>query len=53
MFGYDFLGVREHEGDFADTCVKKIPLMLMGGQANCQVYADGERGRPLALAEIA
>ena len=32
------------EGDSADTCAKKIPLMLMGGRANGPACADGERG---------
>ena len=40
------------EGDSADMCAGKFPLMLMGGQANGQACADGERGPPLARAEI-
>ena len=40
------------EGDSADTCARKFSLMLMGGRANSQVCADGERGPPSALAEI-
>ena len=40
------------EGDSADTCAEKFPLMLMGGRANGQACADGERGPPLAWAEI-
>ena len=32
------------EGDSADMCAVKFPLMLMGGRANSQACADGERG---------
>ena len=32
------------EGDFAYMCAKKFPLMSMGGRANDQECADGERG---------
>ena len=38
------------EGDSADTCARKFPLMLMGGPANGPACADGERGPPSALA---
>ena len=38
------------EGDSADTCARKFPLMLMGGRANGPACADGERGPPSALA---
>jgi hypothetical protein len=37
------------EGDSADMCAGKFPLVSMGGRANGQ---DGERGPPLARAEI-
>jgi hypothetical protein len=40
------------EGDSADTCAGKFPLVSMGGRANGQAYADGERGPPSARAEI-
>jgi hypothetical protein len=40
------------ESDSADMCAGKYPLVLMGGRANGQAYADGERGRPSAQAEI-
>ena len=40
------------EGDSADTCARKFPLMLMGGRANGQACADGKRGPPLAWAEF-
>ena len=40
------------ECDSADMCTEKFPLMSMGGQANGQACADGERGPPSALAEI-
>ena len=40
------------EGDSADTCARKFPLMLMGGRANGPACADGERGPPLARAEF-
>ena len=32
------------EGDSADMCTVKFPLMLMGGRANGQACADGEQG---------
>ena len=31
------------EGDSADKCAGKFPLMLMGGRANGQACADGEQ----------
>ena len=38
-------GLREmFEGDSADTCDGKFPLMQMGGRANGQACAEGERG---------
>ena len=40
------------EGDSADTCARKFPLMLMGGRAHGPACADGEWGPPLAWAEI-
>ena len=40
------------EGDSADTCAEKIPLVPMGGWADRQACADGERGPPSALAEF-
>jgi hypothetical protein len=40
------------EGDSTDMCAGKFPLVLMGGRANGQACADGERGPPTALAEI-
>jgi hypothetical protein len=40
------------KGDSADTCAGNFPLVKMGGQANGQACADGERGPPLARAEI-
>jgi hypothetical protein len=40
------------KGDSADTCAGKFPLVSMGGRANVQAYADGERGPPSAQAEI-
>jgi hypothetical protein len=36
------------EGDSADMCAGKFSLMLMGGLANGQACADGERGPPSA-----
>jgi hypothetical protein len=36
------------KGDSADMCGRKFPLMLMGGRAQGQVCADGERGPPSA-----
>ena len=38
------------EGDSADTCAGKSPIV--GGQANGQACADGERGPPSVRAEI-
>ena len=40
------------KGDSADMCAGKFPLVLMGGRANGQACADGERGPPSAQAEI-
>ena len=40
------------EGDFADMCAEKFPLVSMGGRADRQACADGERGPPSARAEI-
>ena len=40
------------KGDSADTCAEKFPLMLMGGRANDQACADGERGPPSAWANF-
>jgi hypothetical protein len=40
------------EGDSADISAGKFPLVSMGGQANGQACADGERGHPSARAEI-
>jgi hypothetical protein len=40
------------EGDSADTCAGKFPLVSMGGLANGQACADGERGPPSARAEF-
>ena len=40
------------EGDSADTCAGKFLLVSMGGRANGQACADGERGPPSARAEI-
>jgi hypothetical protein len=40
------------KGDFSDTCAGKFPLVSMGGRANGQACADGERGPPSARAEI-
>ena len=36
------------EGDSADTCAGKFPLIWMGGIANGQACADVEPGPPLA-----
>ena len=40
------------EGDSVDTCTGKFPLVSMGGRADRQVCADGERGPPSARAEV-
>ena len=40
------------EGDSADMCAEIFSLTLMGGLANGQACAGGERGTPSALAEI-
>jgi hypothetical protein len=43
---------EEFKGDSADTCGGKFSLVSMGGRANGQACADGERGPPSARAEI-
>ena len=40
------------KGDSADMCAGKFPLVSMGGRADRQACADGERGPPSARAEI-
>ena len=40
------------EGDSADMCAGKFPLVSMGGRVNGQACADGERGPPSARAEF-
>ena len=40
------------EGDSADMCAGKFPLMSMGGRADRQACADGERGPPSARPKI-
>ena len=46
-------GLREvFKGDSAETCAGKFPLVSIGGRANGQACADGERGPPSAQAEI-
>ena len=40
------------KGDSAGRCAGKFPLVLMGGQANSQACANGERGPPSARAEF-
>ena len=40
------------KGDSADMCAGKFLLVLMGGRANGQACADGERGHSSARAEI-
>jgi hypothetical protein len=40
------------KGDSADMCAGKFSLVLMGGRADRQACADGERGPPSARAEI-
>jgi hypothetical protein len=40
------------KGDSLDMFAGKFPLVLMGGQANSQASADGERGPPSARAEL-
>ena len=40
------------KGDSADMCAGKFPLVSMGGRANGQACADGERGPPSERAEI-
>jgi hypothetical protein len=43
---------EELKGDSADMCGGKFTLVLMGGRANGQACADGERGPPSVRAEI-
>ena len=40
------------EGDSADMCAGKFPLVSMGGRAEGLACATRERGPPSALAEI-
>jgi hypothetical protein len=40
------------EGDSADTCAEKFPLVSMGGRTNGQACEECERGPPLAQAKI-
>jgi hypothetical protein len=40
------------KGDSADMYAGKFPLVSMGGRADHQACADGERGPPSARAEI-
>ena len=40
------------EGYSADTGAGKFPLVSMGGRADRQACADGERGPPSARAEL-
>jgi hypothetical protein len=40
------------KGDSTDTCAGKFPLVSMGGQANGQPCANGERGPPISRAEF-
>jgi hypothetical protein len=40
------------EGDSADMCGGKFPLVLMGGRPNGQACTDGERGPPSARVEF-
>ena len=35
------------EGDSADTCAGKFPLMLMGGRAEGLLCADSRAGTPI------
>jgi hypothetical protein len=44
--------VEVFKGDSSDMCAGKFPLVSMGGQVNGQACADGDRGPPLARAEI-
>ena len=39
-------------GDYADTCAGKFPLVSMGDDRTRQACAEGERGPPLAQAEM-
>jgi hypothetical protein len=40
------------EGDSADTCAGKFPLVSIGGRADRQACADGEQVPPSARAEF-
>jgi hypothetical protein len=40
------------KADSANTCAGKFPLVPMGGRANGQACADGERGPPSVRVEI-
>ena len=40
------------EGDFADTCANKFPLVLMGAEQRVERAQTQERGPPSVAAEI-
>ena len=40
------------KGDSADMCGGKFPLVSMGGRADRQACAEGERGPPSVRAEL-
>ena len=48
---YEELG-EIFKGDFADTCAKKIPLMLMGGQSEGQACTDPRARTPIGASGI-
>ena len=49
-FGYEFLAVGEmFEGNSADMCGEKFPLMSMGGQAEGLACADPGARTPIGV----
>ena len=52
-FGITSEGLGEmFEGDFADRCVKKFPIILMGDEQHRQACTDREQRPPLARTEF-
>ena len=48
-FGMTFEWLEEmFDGDLADICGNKFPIMLMGNERHCQASAEGDPGPPSA-----
>jgi hypothetical protein len=44
--------VEMFKGDFADTCIENLPLVLMGAEWRVKRAQTWELGSPSALAEV-